>query len=74
MALVAVGPIEDEVKGELARAYVVLRDGAEATDVELIEFCHDRLAAYKRPRAVQFVASVPITGSGKIMGLSAQIR
>ncbi len=67
VAMVAVGPVQDEVKGELARAYVVLRDGAAATEDELIEFTRDQLAAYKRPRSVVFVASLPATSTGKIM-------
>jgi long-chain acyl-CoA synthetase len=67
VALVAVGPVPDAVKGELARAYVVLRDGAEATESELIDFCRDHLAAYKLPRSVVFVAALPQTSTGKIM-------
>jgi long-chain acyl-CoA synthetase len=67
VALVAVGPVPDAVKGELARAYVVLRDGAEASESELIDFCRDRLAAYKLPRSVVFVAALPQTSTGKIM-------
>ena len=67
VAMVAVGPIPDEVKGELACAYVVVRDGAEVTEHELIEYTRDKLAAYKRPRRVIFVPSLPATSSGKIM-------
>lgn len=67
VALVAVGPVPDDVKGELAKAYVVLREGAQATEDELIEFCHDKLAPYKRPRQVAFVPALPQTSTGKIM-------
>jgi long-chain acyl-CoA synthetase len=67
VALVAVGSVDDEMKGELAKAYIVLKDGATATEDEIIEFCRDSLAAYKVPRQVQFVESVPTTSSGKIM-------
>jgi long-chain acyl-CoA synthetase len=63
----AVGPIADEVKGELARAYVVLRPSATATEAELIDFCRPHLAAYKLPRSVRFVADLPKTSTGKIM-------
>ena len=65
VALVAVGPIKDELKGELACAYVVVKDGAEVTADELIDFTRDQLAAYKRPRRVVFVASLPATSTGK---------
>ena len=67
VAMSAVGAVPDEVKGELARAYVVLRPGASATEVELIDFCRSHLAAYKLPRSVQFVADLPKTSTGKIM-------
>jgi long-chain acyl-CoA synthetase len=67
VALVAVGSVDDEMKGELAKAYIVLKEGATATEGEIIEFCRDSLAAYKMPRQVQFVDSVPTTSSGKIM-------
>ena len=67
VALAAVCGVADEAKGELAKAYVMLKPGASASGKELVEHCRRHLAAYKLPRAVQFVASVPITGSGKIM-------
>ena len=56
-----------EVKGELAKAYVVPLPGATATADDLVVHCRDHLAAYKIPRAVQFVDEVPITASGKIL-------
>jgi long-chain acyl-CoA synthetase len=67
VAMSAVGPVADAVKGELARAYVVLRAGAAATEAELIDFCRPHLAAYKLPRSVRFVADLPKTSTGKIM-------
>ncbi|GAA4828007.1 class I adenylate-forming enzyme family protein [Saccharopolyspora rosea] len=65
VAMVAVGPVPDEVKGELARAYVV--PAAAVTEDELIEYCRERLAAYKLPRSVRFVEQLPRTSTGKIM-------
>jgi long-chain acyl-CoA synthetase len=67
VAMVAVGPVPDETRGELARAYVVLRPGASATEAEIIEFCRPHLAAYKLPRSVRFVPDLPKTSTGKIM-------
>ncbi len=67
VALVAVGSVPDEMKGELAKAYIVLNEGAETTEQEIIEFCRESLAAYKVPRLVQFVPDVPKTSTGKIM-------
>ncbi|MFJ9380743.1 class I adenylate-forming enzyme family protein [Streptomyces sp. NPDC101455] len=67
VAMVAVGPVPDEVKGETARAYVVPTAEATATAEQLIEYCRTRLAPYKVPRSVQFSASLPQTSTGKIM-------
>ena len=47
-------------------AFVVLRAGAAATEEELIAFCRDGLASFKRPRRVVFVDGYPTTATGKI--------
>ena len=67
VAMVAVGSVADDTHGELARAYVVLRPGATATEAEIIEHCRAHLAAYKRPRSVRFVPDLPKTSTGKVM-------
>jgi len=67
VALAAVGKQEDELKGEIAKAYVVLKEGETGDEQEMIAFCREKLAAYKCPRKVQFVADVPKTSTGKIM-------
>jgi long-chain acyl-CoA synthetase len=67
VALAAVGGVPDEAKGELAKAYVVLKPDTEATPEALVTHCREHLAAYKVPRAIQFVPQVPLTPSGKIM-------
>jgi long-chain acyl-CoA synthetase len=65
--MVAVGSQPDELKGEIAKAYVVLMPGAEADSDSIIALCRANLAAYKVPRSVQFVADLPRTSTGKIM-------
>ncbi len=67
VAMVAVGPVPDEVKGETARAYVVRAEGVAATAEELIDYCRGNIAAYKVPRSVRFVTALPQTSTGKIM-------
>jgi long-chain acyl-CoA synthetase len=67
VAMSAVGRVPDETKGELAKAYVVLKPGVQATGDELIEFCRRELASYKVPRAVRFVKALPTTSTGKVM-------
>jgi long-chain acyl-CoA synthetase len=67
VALAAVGSVPDEAKGEVAKAYVVLKPEARLSRAELVAHCREHLAAYKVPRGIQFVESVPLTSSGKMM-------
>ncbi len=67
VSMVAVGPVPDPVKGELACAYVVPAPGASPTQQELIAYTSQYLAAYKRPRLVRFVDDLPKTPTGKII-------
>jgi long-chain acyl-CoA synthetase len=67
VAMVAVGSQPDEAKGELAKAYVVPKEDAQENEESIIEYCREHLAAYKVPRAVQFVSNLPQTSTGKIM-------
>ena len=48
------------------KAYVVLKTGAAATEDELKAFVKDRLAPYKYPRTIEFIAELPKTATGKI--------
>jgi fatty-acyl-CoA synthase len=59
----------DARRGETVKALVVLRPGlAEPPDERQVSaWCHERMAAYKVPRIVEFVASLPRSGSGKVM-------
>jgi acyl-CoA synthetase (AMP-forming)/AMP-acid ligase II len=63
----AVIGVPHQVLGEDVGAFVVLREGAALTEDELKEFCVDRLADYKRPRQVTFVAELPRNATGKVM-------
>src|SRR5271157_93889 len=67
VAMVAVGGLPDEIKGEIAKAYVVLKSGASPDAEGILALCRAELAAYKAPRAIQFVADLPKTSTGKIM-------
>jgi fatty-acyl-CoA synthase len=61
-AVVGVG---DPKWGEVPLAYITLRDGASATDKEIIDFCRSRLAHFKCPKYIEF-RSLPKTATGKI--------
>ncbi|GBD24076.1 Long-chain-fatty-acid--CoA ligase [bacterium HR29] len=62
----AVIGVPHEKWGETPKALVVLREGASATEQELIEFCRGRLAHFKCPTSVEFVESLPRTATGKL--------
>jgi acyl-CoA synthetase (AMP-forming)/AMP-acid ligase II len=63
----AVIPVPDEKWGEVPKALVVLKPGAQAREIELIEFCRLHLSHYKCPHSVEFRESLPKTGTGKIL-------
>ncbi len=62
--------VPDEARGQIVKAFVVLRDGTpgggDAKVAELQEFVKQRIAPYKYPRAVEFLAALPRTNTGKL--------
>jgi len=52
---------------ETPKALIVLKEGAKATEEEIIEFCKKNIASYKKPTSVEFVESLPMTARGKIL-------
>lgn len=67
ISLAAVIGINDERKGELAKAYIVLKEGEKATEKEMINYVRERIAKYKAPRVVEFVQELPQGPTGKIL-------
>ena len=67
VAMVAVAGIPDEQKGELVKAYIVMRDGLSLDEEAIEQYCRTRLAAYKIPKIYRVVPALPMTSSGKIM-------
>ena len=57
----------DERWGEVGRAVVVLRPGAQLDEQGLLDHLDGRLARYKVPRSVVFAASLPRSGAGKVL-------
>ena len=64
---VGVAGVPDPVKGEVARAWVVLKAGKTATEEEIRTYCRERLAPYKVPAKVEFRTDLPKTMIGKVL-------
>ncbi len=60
---------KDPYRGETVKAVVVLRADArgQVSEQQIMDWCHEHMAAYKAPRVVQFVDALPKSGSGKVM-------
>ena len=67
VAEVGVAGVPDQAKGEVAKAWVVLAAGRQATEEELRAFARERLAPYKVPAAVEFRDELPKTMVGKVL-------
>ena len=63
---VAIIGIPDEKWGEAVTAFVIVREGADATEDELREHCRQSIAGYKVPKSVVFVDELPKSATGKI--------
>ncbi|MCM8780121.1 MAG: AMP-binding protein, partial [Candidatus Omnitrophica bacterium] len=63
----AVIGINDVHKGEVPKAFVVLQDKVSANEQEIMHYLRERLAAYKIPKYIEFMDSLPKNSSGKIL-------
>ncbi|HEX7296537.1 MAG TPA: long-chain fatty acid--CoA ligase [Pyrinomonadaceae bacterium] len=59
--------IPDELYGEDVAAFVVLKEGAAATEDDVIGFCREQLADYKCPKTIRFVKEIPKGPTGKLL-------
>ena len=64
--VVVVG-LPHSLRDEAIKAYVVLKDGEQATDAEILNFCRENLAKFKVPRWVEFRAELPKNLVGKVL-------
>jgi long-chain acyl-CoA synthetase len=67
VATAVVVGIPHEYWGEAVHAVVVKNAGATASAEELIQYCGNSLAGYKKPKSVEFVSELPVSGYGKVL-------
>jgi acyl-CoA synthetase (AMP-forming)/AMP-acid ligase II len=71
---VAVVGLPDEEWGQRVGAFVVLRPGEETAEPALIEFCRERLASFKKPDVVRFLAELPKNPMGKVLRRELKVQ
>ena len=67
IAAAATVGVPDQLYGEEVAAFVVLKEGADASEQELRQFCTERLADYKCPKTIQIVSDIPKGPTGKLL-------
>jgi len=65
--LAAVVGVPDEKSGEKIKAFVQLKPGETATEQEILDFCRENLAGYKRPKVIDFRDEIPVSNVGKVL-------
>src|SRR5438132_13256745 len=59
--------VPDSLYGEEVVAFIILKNGVEVSEEELMDFCHERLADYKCPKSISFVGDIPKGPTGKLL-------
>lgn len=70
----AVVGVTHPLRGEMVKAFVVLKEGETATEAEIVSFCRDHLASYKVPREIEFVSELPKSAVGKVLRRELKAR
>jgi long-chain acyl-CoA synthetase len=67
VAEVGVAGLPDKMRGEVVKAWIVLRPGMSATAADIKTYCRERLAPYKVPSQYEFVTELPKSQVGKVL-------
>jgi long-chain acyl-CoA synthetase len=67
VAEVGVAGVPDPIKGEVAKAWIILRSGMSATEEEIRNYCREKIAPYKVPARVDFCKELPKSMIGKVL-------
>jgi long-chain acyl-CoA synthetase len=65
--LVAVVGIPDERSGESVKAFIKLKPGETLSEKEMMTFCKENMAPYKKPRSIEFRDEIPVSNVGKVL-------
>ncbi len=67
VAQAAVVGVKSPRIGEDVKAFVVLKQGEQCSSAELIDYCNEKMAAYKCPGIIEFVSELPLGSTGKVL-------
>jgi long-chain acyl-CoA synthetase len=67
VALVAVVGVPDAKSGETVKAFIQVNPGETCTEEEILKFCKENMAGYKRPRQIEFRDAIPVSAVGKVL-------
>jgi long-chain acyl-CoA synthetase len=67
VGLAAVVGVPNAKSGEVVKAYIQLKPGETASEQEILEFCRENMAGYKRPKIIEFRNELPVSNVGKIL-------
>jgi long-chain acyl-CoA synthetase len=59
--------VNDEKSQEAVKVYIVLHEGQNVAEEEIVTFCREKLTAYKVPKQVEFISEIPKTNVGKVL-------
>jgi long-chain acyl-CoA synthetase len=57
----------DQLSGEIPKAYIVLKEGASASEKDITEFANGKVASYKAIREIEFRKDLPLSSAGKVL-------
>lgn len=67
VAMAAVVGIPHEKSGEMVKAFIQLKPGQQSSEREMLDFCRENMAGYKRPRSIEFRDALPQSAVGKVL-------